>query len=92
MEPALALNVAVVALATTVTEAGTVRTLAMPPEMAITAPPTGAAPINAMVQVVLALEARLEALHCSEETKAVATSGMVADLEKPFNEAVIVKF
>ena len=92
MEPVLAVKVASPALAATVTEAGTARTFAMPPEMATTAPPAGAAVLNVTVQVVLALDPRLAALHCSEETTTGAASETVTDLEEPFSDAVMVAF
>jgi phage terminase large subunit-like protein len=88
--PLLAMKVAVVALARTVTEAGNNRTLAMAPERATEAPPAGAAWVNVTVQVVLALEARVEAVHCREETRTGATRQTVALLEEPFKEAVTV--
>ena len=47
----LAVNVALVALAGTVTEAGSMRTLAMAPEIVTTTPPAGAAPAKVTVQV-----------------------------------------
>jgi hypothetical protein len=68
IEPVVAVKAAVVALAGTVTEAGSVRTLAMPPERATEAPPAGAALVNVTVQAVLELEARVEGVHCNEET------------------------
>ena len=89
-EPVLAVNVVAVALAATVTEAGTVKTFAMPPEIATTAPAAGAAALNATVQVVLALEARLAALHWSEETVTGAASDTLTELEEPFSDAVRV--
>ena len=41
------------------------------------------------VQVVLALEARLAAVHCKEETVGSVVNDSVADLEEPFKVAVI---
>jgi hypothetical protein len=88
----LAVKVAVVAVAGTVTEAGSVRTLAMAPEMATTAPPVGAALVKVTVQVVLALEAKLVATHCRDEIRpeAVAVREREADWEEPLREAVMV--
>jgi hypothetical protein len=86
----LAVKVAVVAVAGTVTEAGSVRTLAMPPEMATTAPPVGAALLKVTVQVVLALEARVVAVHWRAEISAGATNEIVEVLEEPLREAVAV--
>jgi hypothetical protein len=86
-------KVALVALAGTVTDAGNVRRLAIAPEMATTAPPAGGALLNVTVQVVLVLEDRVEAVHCSEEseeTVAAVVSEKVAVGDEPFNEAVIV--
>ena len=68
IEPVEAVKLAVVALAGTVTEAGSVRTLAMPPERATEDPAAGAALVKVTVQVALALEASVEGVHCSEET------------------------
>ena len=92
MEPVLALNVAVVELAGTVTEIGTVWTLAIPPERAITVPPAGAAVLNVTVQVVLLLDPRLGALHCSAETTIGDDSETITDWEEPLSEAVMIAF
>jgi hypothetical protein len=86
----LAVKVAVVAVAGTVTEAGSVRTFAMAPERATTAPPVGAALVKVTVQVVLALEAKLVATHCMDEIRPGAVSGREADWEEPLREAVMV--
>ena len=95
MEPALTVNVAVLALPTTATEAGTVRTPAMPPETTTTTPPDGAAVLNVIVQVVLAFGPRLAAAHCRDETcavpvvaVAVADSVRVAVRDAPLKDAV----
>ena len=69
----LAVKVAVVALARTVTEAGNVSTLAIAPERETEAPPVSAGPVSVTVQMVLELEGRLYALHCIEETVKGAT-------------------
>ena len=77
-------------MAGTVTEAGNVRTLAIAPEMATVAPPAGAALVNVTVQVVLALETRVAAVHCREEIRTGAVRDTVALLEKPLRDAVTV--
>ena len=64
--PAVALKLAVVAVAGTVTEAGTVR-FALLDDNVTVVPPVGAAFDRVTVQVVLAFEARLEAVHVSED-------------------------
>jgi hypothetical protein len=90
MVPVLAVNVALVALAGTVTEAGNVRMPAMPPAIVTAAPPAGAAPVKVTVQVVLPLEARIEAVHWTEETTTSAVSERVAVGEEPLRDAVMV--
>ena len=90
IEPVEAVKLAVVALAGTVTEAGSVRTLAMPPERATEDPAAGAAPVKVTVQVALALEARVEGVHCREEIRTAAVRETVALLEEPLRDAVIV--
>jgi hypothetical protein len=86
----LAVKVAVVAVAGTVTEAGSVRTFAMAPERGTTAPPVGAALVKVTVQVVLALEAKLVATHCTDEMKTEAVREREAGCEEPLREAVMV--
>ena len=81
----------VVAAAATVTEPGTVRTFAMPPDSVRAAPVVGAAFARVTVHVVLELEVRDAAAHCSEETSTGATSEIVADLEELLREAVTVE-
>lgn len=88
--PALAVKLAVVAVAGTMTEAGSVRRLGMAPEMVTETPPVGAAPLKLTVQVALVLEASVGALHCREETKTGASRESVADLEEPLRDAVTV--
>ena len=88
----MAVKVAVVALAATVTEPGTVRTLLLL-ESATEAPPVGAAADNVTVQVAVVFEARLAGEHWSDETLAAACGGATvieAVLELPLSEAVIV--
>src|SRR4051794_6106483 len=88
--PVLAANVLAVALAGTVTEEGSIRTLAMPPERMVVTPPAGALLLNVTVQVVLEFEGRLAGAHCSAETN----MGMVRDkftaFVELFREAVTV--
>jgi len=86
----LAVNVALVALAGTVTEAGNVSTLAIPPERVMTAPPVDAALVKVTVQAVLALEARLAAAQWTEEISAGAVRERVNGWEEPFRDAVMV--
>ena len=79
-----------VALAGTVMDAG-VWSAGFLVERAMTVPAAGAAPVNVTVQVVLALEARVEAVHCREEIRtAAAVRETVALLEDPLRDAVIV--
>lgn len=82
------MNVAVVAAAATVTDDGTVRTLAIEPPIVTAAPPVGAAVDRVTVQVVLAFDPRVPVAHCSEETTAARLSESVALLEEPLSEAV----
>ena len=65
MVPAVAVNVAVVADADTVTDAGTV-SKGLLLERAATAPPTGAAPLNVTVQFAAPELARLVGRHARE--------------------------
>jgi hypothetical protein len=83
MEPVLAVKAALVALAGTLTEAGKVRTLAIPPERVTTTPPAGAAAIKVTVQVVLPLEAKVEAAHPREESGVVADDPVVNVIQVP---------
>jgi len=62
MAPAVAVNVTAVAFAGTVTEAGTVRTALLEDKDTVE-PPAGAAFDNVTVQVLFALEARLDGEH-----------------------------
>jgi hypothetical protein len=65
MVPAVAVNVAVVAAAATVTDGGTVsRGLLL--EMATAVPPAGAAPLNVTVQLAVAEPAMLVGRHDTE--------------------------
>jgi hypothetical protein len=89
MAVVVALNVAVVAAAATVTDAGTVKA-ALLSEIAIAAPPVGAALLSVMVQVLEAFGPRLVGLHASEETTTDADRLMVALAEVPLYVAVTV--
>jgi hypothetical protein len=82
-------KVALVALAGTVTEAGNVRMLAIPPEIETTAPPAGAVPVKLTVQVVLALGARVEAAHWTEEIRTEAVNERLNCCEAPLRDAVM---
>src|ERR1019366_819331 len=87
--PVVAVKVAEVALAATLTEEGTVNT-----DGALLASATTELPAvdldRVTVQVVLALEARLVAAHCRAESVAGVSRERVADVEEPFSVAVIV--
>jgi len=78
MAPVLAVKLAAVAVAATVTEVGNVRTLGRAPATVTEAPPKGAAADNVTVQVVVALEMSVAAVHCREEITG-AVSESVAD-------------
>jgi len=90
MDPVRAVNVALMALAGTVTEAGKVRTFAIPPERVTTTPPAGALAAKLTVQVVLALEAKVEAAHWTAETSTGALREKLNGTEAPLREAVMV--
>src|ERR1039458_2748466 len=87
--PVLAVNVAAVALAATLTEAGTVNWDGALLE-SVTTVLLVADFDRVTVQVVLALEARLAAAHCSEDMVGRVASESVTGLDKPFNVAVTV--
>ena len=87
--PAVAVKLAVVAVAGTVTEAGTV-SFALLEDKLTAVPPVGAALDSVTVQEVLALVARLEAVHVREDRLTGASSEMVTGDELPLREAVIV--
>jgi hypothetical protein len=76
----VALNVAVVAAAATVTDAGTVKA-ALLSEIAIVAPPAGAALLKMTVQVLEAFCPRLVGLQESDDTRTEADKPMVAVAE-----------
>jgi hypothetical protein len=82
-------NVAVVVLAATLTEGGTVNTVEALLESATTEL-TAADFDKATVHVVLALEAKLAAVHCREDMAGSVTSESVAGWDEPFSVAVTV--
>ena len=86
----LAVNVAVVAPTATVTDAGTVSTLAIPPPIVIKEPPAGAVWFNVTVQVVFAFDARLDDPHVSDETSTGTTSEILNVCDAPFSAALNV--
>jgi hypothetical protein len=89
MVPAVALNVALVALAGTVTDAGTVRAARLS-ERLTAAPPAGADFESVTVQVVLAFALRADAAHCSPVTRGGALSVKEKFAKEPFSDAVTV--
>ncbi|MBS1858185.1 MAG: hypothetical protein JST11_22630, partial [Acidobacteria bacterium] len=80
MAAVVALKVADVVFAGTVTVAGT-ESRALPLEMLTGAPPLGAALVRVAVQVLEELEPRLVGLHANEDTSTGATSETAADRE-----------
>lgn len=76
MAAVVALKVAVVAAAATVTDAGTVR-LEVLLVRVTEAPPVGAAWVNVTVQVLEELDPRLAGLHATEDIVAGGSSVMV---------------
>ncbi len=85
----VALNVAVVAVAATVTDAGTV-SVALVLVSVTAAPPAGAACVKVTVQVLEAFCPRLVGLQASEETNTGATRLMLVFAELPLYVAVTV--
>ena len=85
----VALNVAVVAPAATVTEAGTVSTVLLLVRVTA-APPVGATCVSVTVQVLDAFCPRLVGLHASEDTVTGATRLIVALAELLLYVAVTV--
>ena len=85
----VALNVAVVAAAATVTDAGTVN-VALLFVSVTTAPPVGAACVSVTVQVLEAFCPKLVGLHASEDISTGATRLTVAFAELPLYVAVMV--
>jgi len=86
----VALNVAEVAAAATVTDAGTVR-VALVSVRATAAPPLGAGWVKVTVQVLEALGPRLVGLQARLETNTGATRLMVAFAELLLYVAVMVE-
>ena len=85
---AVAVNVAVVAEAATVTDAGTVRAPVLLLESVTIDPPAGAALERVTVQVVEASAARLVLVHWRVEMAGTVTSDRFAVCLMPFNVAV----
>ena len=83
------MNVAVVAAAATVTDAGTVRVALVLVRVTL-APPVGAAWVNVTVQVLEALGPRLVGLQTREETRTGAARLIVAFAELLLYVAVTV--
>jgi len=89
--PVLIVNVAVVALAATVTDAGTVSTVALVSISVTLAPPTGAAFESVTVHVVEEFGPRVWAAHSSEISVAgEPLSDRLAVCDEPDIEAVSV--
>jgi len=82
MAAVVALKLAVVAAAATVTEAGAVRVVLVLVRVTA-APPAGAAWVRVTVQILVALGPRLVGLQASNETSTGATRLMVAFAEVP---------
>ena len=89
--PVLAVNVAEVAFAATVTEGGTVNADGALFERVTTLLPAVDFE-RVTVQVVLALEARVAAAHCRDETAGKVVRERFAVVDKPFSVAVTVAF
>ena len=81
------MNVAVIAAAATVTDAGTV-SVGLVLVRVTNAPPAGAALLNVTVQVLEAFCPRLAGLHASDNTTAGPTRLMGAVAEPLFNVAL----
>src|SRR5580658_7828697 len=86
---AVALKVAVVAPAATVTDAGTVSEALLLARVTLD-PPVGAVWVSVIVQVLTALCPRLAGVHATPETSTGATRLMVAVCEPPPRVAVTV--
>ena len=80
MEAVVALKLAVVAAAATVTDAGTVSVLLVLVSVTL-APPAGAALVSVTVQVVEEFGARVDGLQARDETTTDATSVIVVFAE-----------
>jgi hypothetical protein len=85
----VALKVAEVAAAVTVTDAGTVR-LELVLDKVTTAPPAGAALVRVTVQTPDELGPRLVGLQASEETSTGATRDRLVEVDVPLRVAVRV--
>src|SRR5438094_2917377 len=83
------MKVAVVAVAATDTEAGTVRAPIALLDSATVAPPAGAALDRVTVQVVVDDAARLVLAHCSKDTVIGAVTVIVIGWLDPFSAAVM---
>jgi hypothetical protein len=87
---AVAVKVAVVAVAATEIEAGTVRAAVALLDSATVAPPVGAAWASVTVQVVVDEAARVVLAHCSEDTVMGAVTLSVMGWLDPFSAAVTI--
>ena len=90
MDVVVALNVAVVAAAATVTEAGTVRVVPVLVKVTL-APPVGATLLSVTVQVLEAFGPKLVGLQASVDTNTGATKLIVALAELLLYVAVTVE-
>ena len=84
------MNVAVVAAAWTVTDAGTVNAEVALLESVTVVPPVGAAVERVTVQVVVADAARVVFVHCSDVNVIGALTVSVADWLDPLRVAVMI--
>ena len=84
------MNVAVVAAAGTITDAGTVNAEVTLLERATLEPPVGAALERVTVHVVTEATTKLVLVHCSDAGVAGATSDKLAVALTPFRAAVAV--
>jgi hypothetical protein len=89
MAAVLALKVAELAAAATVTDAGTV-SVELVLDSETEAPPEGAALVRETVQVLEAFGPRAAGAQASEETRIGATRDTLAEVDVPLNEAVRV--
>ena len=86
-EPAVAVNVALVAFAATLTEGGTVSSVLLL-DSNIVEPPTGAAVLSVTEQFALLLGLRLAGLHVTEEAAGTAITPVpAADTANPLASA-----
>jgi hypothetical protein len=90
MAPVVTLNVAVIAFAATVTDAGAVNAGAPLFPNVTTAPPAGAPCTNVTVQVALPFESNVAAVHVKVLMVAGACNAMVALAVVPFTVPVSV--